>query len=435
MATRSWPRSPHDGVTLSAASLPARPPVPLLYRVLAIPLFIASFSGLPRLINVGPISAMGALSILQVLLISAAVVVCGRYPVRLLQRMLPYFAFLAWIGLTFLWARPDTAGFQNGLIYLLFGLLMLLSGTLAARDPVLVLSVIDRAVTWISLIALSLVALELKVHGLTKDTEEGWWIGPRPLAILGIVVMCRQLVKWYYGDRKARIPIVLWMTAIVVSVSRGATAIGLVLIGLVVLAQTRFRLRRAIFTFPALVGAFAVVACLALFWPPLHDHMFGGDAKLEVGGTKINVSGRWTMWSAVIESGMEHPFVGSGLGSSVDVITAAFADTPGQMTQPHNDYLRIWHDTGAIGLALYLMAVAVVTTVVFRQWYRDEASGADAAHLEFTALLTILAISASAMTDNPLVYPSVMVVAGVFIGAGLGANAYRSRGPSPRSIA
>jgi O-antigen ligase len=435
MATRSWPRLPHDGVTLAAAGAPARLSVPLLYRVLAIPLLIAGFSGLPRLINVGPMSAMGALTIVQVLLVGAAVLGCGAYPVRLLQRLLPYFAFLAWIGVTLIWARPDTAGFQNGLIYLLFVLLMLLTGTLAARDPELVLTVINRAVTWISIIALSLVALELKVHGLTKDTEEGWWIGPRPLAILGVVVMARELAKWYYGDRKARLPIILWMGAIVVSVSRSATAIGLLLIGTVVLAQTRFRLRRAILTFPALVGAFATVACLALFWPPLHDHMFGGDAKLEVGGTKINVSGRWSMWSVLIDSGMDHPYVGGGLGSSVKVITTAFAQSGSTtITQPHNDYLRIWHDTGAIGLTFYLLGVVVAVWVVFRDWYRDERAG-EAAQLEFTALLTSLAICASALTDNPLVYPSVAVTAGVFIGAGLGAGAYRVRSAPRPSVA
>lgn len=403
-----------------------RPPLPLLYRVLGIPLAIAAFADLPRVLKLGPISGMGALTIVQVLLMGAAVLACRRYPTVLLQRLTPYFFFLSWVALTSLWARPDMPGFQNGLVYLLFGLLMLFSGTLTARDPDATLLVIDRAVTWITCIALSLVLLELKVQGWSKTTRESWWIGPRPLAILGLVVMSRHLVSWYYGNRRARLSIALWLGAIVVSVSRAATGIGLVLIALVVLAQVRFRLRRAILTFPALVAVLVGVACLALFWAPLHDHMFGGDTKLQLAGAKINVSGRWTMWSAIISSALTHPLIGGGLGSAVRVITEVFADAPTQMTQPHDDYLRIWHDTGLIGLVLYLVGVGYGIKILFAQWYKNERSHAGAAQLEFTALLALLAICASALTDNPLIYPSVMATAGVFIGAGLGARVYEA---------
>jgi O-antigen ligase len=419
---------------LRAARIGSISSFPLLYGVLALPLLIAAFAGLPRLVRVGPISGQGALTIVQILLIGGATLACGRYPARLLKRLIPYFCFLVWVGTSLFWAPPDTAGAQNGLVYLLFGLLMLFSGTLAARDPAGVQTVINRAVTWITWIALALVVVELKVHGLTKDTEEGWWIGPRPLAILGIVVLTRHLVKWYYGDSRARVSIVLWMAAIVVSVSRAAAAIGLVLIGLVVLAQMRFRLRRAVMSLPVFVGAVLVVIGMALFWAPLRDHMFAGDTKLRVAGTKINVSGRWTMWTAIVESALERPLIGKGLGSAVQVITTTFASTPGQMTQPHNDYLRLWHDLGAIGLTLYLIAVGLTGWILFRDWYANERRRAGPAQLEITGLLTLLAILAASLTDNPLVYPSVMATAGIFIGAGLGARVYQVDAPPAPGI-
>jgi len=421
VSRRFWPDHRH-----TVRPPTRRPPLPLLYAVLGVPLAIAALADLPRIVQLGPVSGMGALSIFQVLLIGAAVLACKSYPALLLKRLTPYYLFLSWVGLTCLWARPDMPGFQNGMLYLLFGLLMLLSGTLTARNPAAARLVIDRGVTVITCVALLLVAVDLTVHGWSKDPAAQWWIGPRPVAILGVVVMCRHLASWYYGNGRAKLSIALWLGAIVATISRAATGIGLVLIALVVLAQMRFRLRRAILTFPTLVAVGTVVACLALFWTPLHDHMFGGDAKLQVGATRINVSGRWTMWSAIISSAMNHPLIGGGLGSAVRVITDVFSDSPSQMTQPHDDYLRLWHDTGFIGLILYLLGVGIAVKTLFGQWYENEQSGAGAAELEFTGLLAVAAICAFALTDNPFVYPSVMATAGVLIGAGLGARAYEA---------
>jgi O-antigen ligase len=396
----------------------------LLHLVMALPMLMAAFAGLPRLINVGPISGMGAITIVNTGLAAAALLACQNYPKRLLLRWLPYMVFLMWAAMSVTWDPPGSTGIQNGLVYSFFGLLVLLSGTLAFRNPGRVQYVIDRSFLWIDCVSLGLVALELSVHGLTKDTEEGWWIGPRPLAILGVLVVSRHLARWYYGSGAARISIVLWMCAMVVSVSRSATAAALLLVGLVVLAQVRFRLKRAALSIPAAAGAVLIIVALALYWKPLHDHMFVGDTKLQIGGTKINVSGRFTMWGAVVASGSEHPWTGQGLGSSQGIVYSAFAGHETQMTQPHNDYLRLWHDLGVVGLFLYLMAVGTWMWTLGREWYRAEGRRTSA-EMEFTALLALVALSLLAVTDNPLVYQPIMAVSGVLVGAGLGAGANR----------
>ena len=341
------------------ARLPSRSAAgsfPLVYLMLGFPMFIAAFGSLPRKVDVGPISGMGALSIVEVVVAAAGLLICGGYPKRLLVRTSPYLAFLAWVVITTIWARPQLGGFQNALVYVLFGQMVLFGGALAARDPERVERLIDRGMLWITSVALGIVALELLLHGLPGDSEEGWWIGPRPVAILGLVTLSRYLARWYYGDRWARLWIALWIGAVVASISRAATATSLGLVSLIVLGQIRFRRRRVAITLPAAITTIIVVAALALTWKPFYQRMFSGDVT-SVGGTAINVSGRMKMWTEVIRSASEAPLVGKGLGSAQVVVGDAFANTPGQMTQPHDDYLRIWHDLGAIGLALYLTAI------------------------------------------------------------------------------
>jgi O-antigen ligase len=302
----------------------------------------------------------------------------------------------------------------------LFGLMVLFGGTLAARDPAMVERLIDRGVLWISSVTLGIVAFELIVRGTPKDTEEGWLIGPRPVAILGLVVLSRYLSRWYHGDKRPRPWVVLWIAAIVLSISRAASATSLVLVCFAVLAQMRFRRRRAAVTLPTAVGAVVLVATLAVTWAPFRERMFAGDTKLQVGETSINVSGRLTMWTAVVRSALERPVVGKGVGSAQAIVEDAFAHTPSQMTQPHNDYLRIWHDLGAIGLALYLAAAGSWMWRLGRTWYNSERTGKGAARLEFAGLLSLLALSMVEVTDNPVIYQAVMGTAGLLVGAGLG---------------
>ena len=402
--------------------------LPLVYGLLAFPMFVAAFGSLPRKIDLGPVTGMGALTILEVGVGAAGLLACRQYPKWLLLRTLPYLSFLVWAGLSALWARPGTEGVQNALVYALFGLMVLFSGTLAARDPARIERLVDRGLAWVSSVALTFVAVELALKGPATDSEESWLIGPRPVAILGVMVLCRYFARWYYGDRRVRFWIVLWIAAIVMTISRAATATSLILIGVLVLAQMRFQRRRAALTLPVAVGAVTLVGILVLLWTPFYQRMFTGDAAVRIAGTPINVAGRATMWRVVTESARDHPWVGQGLGSAQATVARAFAHTRGRMSQPHNDYLRVWHDLGFIGVALCLGAVGLWMGMLTRDWYSAERRWRLPARLELTGVLVLLGLSAVAITDNPMVYQAVMGTAGTLVGAGLGARTYRRRG-------
>jgi O-Antigen ligase len=398
----------------------------LIFGLLAFPMFVAAWGSLPRRIDLGSMTGMGALTIVEVGAVVAGLLMCGRYPKWLLLRTLPYLCLLVWAGVSTLWGMPGKDGVQNALVYTLFGGMVLFSGTMAARDPGRVDRLIDRGLTWISWIALGFVFGELALRGLPTDAEESWWIGPRPVAILGVVVLSRYLARWYYGDKHARVWIGLWTTAIVLTISRAATATSLILIGMIVLAQMRFQRRRVALTLPVALGAVALVVTLVLIWSPFYQRMFTGDA-VQVAGTAINVAGRARMWELVIESAKLHPWVGQGLGSAQVAVGLALAHTPGQMTQPHNDYLRIWHDLGVVGLGLFLAAVLSWTWILARDWYAAERRWRQPALLEMTGLLVLIGLSVVEITDNAVVYQAVMGTAGTLVGAGLGARAYRHK--------
>ena len=394
--------------------------LPLIYLLLAFPMFLAAFGSLPRKIVVGNMTAMGALTIVEVGAGAAGLLACGRYPKWLLLRTAPYLLLLLWAALSIIWAPPSKDGFQNAIVYSLFGVMALFSGTLTARDPGRVDRLIDRGIGWISPVALTFVAAELATKGVPADLEESWWIGPRPVAILGVVVLSRYLARWYYGDKRARIWIVLWLAAIVMTISRAATATALLLIGTLVLAQMRFQRRRAALTLPLALGAVALVVTLALVWSPFYQRMFTGDPAIQVGGTPINVAGRARMWDLVVSSGREHPWIGQGLGTSQSVVSTGLADTRGQMSQPHNDYLRIWHDLGFVGLAFHLGAIGLWIWLLGRDWYAAERRLRQPALLELTGLLIMIGLSVVEITDNAIIYQAVMGTAGTLVGAGLG---------------
>jgi O-antigen ligase len=87
---------------------------------------------------------------------------------------------------------------------------------------------------------------------------------------------------------------------------------------------------------------------------------------------------------------------------------------------PHNDYLRLWHDFGVVGLLLFLGAVGGWLVILFRNWYHAERSRVYSGQLFLAGALGLLGVLLAMVTDNVIVYVFVMGPLGVLVGAGLG---------------
>jgi O-antigen ligase len=316
------------------------------------------------------------------------------------------------------------AGLQNAVVYGLFGMTVLLGGTLAAHDPDRIDSLIGRGIAWMDRITLVLVVASVIVIGLPVADEAPWFVGARSMALLAFVPLSWHLAH-RSEERGAGVKAVLWLLAIALSLSRTALAVGIVYVLLATLIRRRpyaglFGSRLA------KIGAIlCVVAALVTFVQPLRDRFFTGDLGWQVGTVGINVSGRATMWTTVIESGARSPVVGQGLGTSQLAIAAAL-----ELGHPHNDYLRIWHDLGVVGLLLFVVSLIGWQVRLVADWRASARQRHPLAPLKLSATLALLGLLLAAITDNAIIYPFVMGPLGLLVGAGLGFPVSSDRGTS-----
>jgi O-antigen ligase len=405
----------------------ARREAPLLAAAALLPLLTAGLVNLAAEWRAGPVSAMGAQTIAEAALVGGAAVLAARYPRRLLARLLPFALLLVWAGVRSILAPPTFEGAQNALVYLLFFAGALLAGTLAARDGEGMSVRLARGIGWIHWTALAVVAANLALWGLPRGGS--WVVGPRSLALVGLIPLNWHLARWSAGRTKSLAVAALWFAAIVATTSRTASAIALVSLAAVVALQAPRRPRRAAAGLAALAAALGVAAALVAFAPPIHDRFFRGDTRLQVGEYAINVNGRAAFWRVMVESASEAPLVGHGLGSSQGVMAAEFF-TSDNIRHPHNDYLRLWHDLGAIGLSLLLASFLLWAAVLAREWRRGERTGDPARVVRLAALLVLLEVMLAMVTDNVLIYPFFMGAAGIVVGTALGLGA----APSPLPV-
>ena len=402
--------------------------------VLLIPFLINGLVDLPRMLEFGSVSVMGALTIVQVLLAAVALALAGAFPRTVLVQLGWYGAFLAWMSLRSTIDRPDQNGWQNAFVYVLFGVYCLLAGTLAAARPATSLSMCRRGIAAVDVMAIGLVALNLLVFGLPPQTGEDsiWFIGPRAVALLAIAPICWHLAGWCHGRPHASWRALAWIVTVMATMSRTATAVALGCAALAFLAQAWTAPRRFVRQVPlVMVGVIVMAGVVLAFQAQFQERFLGGYNNVEVAGVSISTSGRDIIWATVIASGMRHPIWGAGLGSS----QAALFEFGSDVGHPHNDYLRVWHDGGIPGLVLILVAFAQLLTVLARQWRRAITLGSLHPEVHLAAVLTLIGVLLTSTTDNGFVYVYVMGPAALLTGLALGMDVRHTALPSMSAAA
>jgi O-antigen ligase len=212
------------------------------------------------------------------------------------------------------------------------------------------------------------------------------------------------------------------MAAIVLSLSRTAIAVAVLQGVLLLLFELRYAPRQFVRRAALLVPVALAMGLLVTSVPALNQRFFTAEFNVvEIGGIPVSTSGRSNVWPAVIASAQRHPIIGQGWGSSQQVTASLWGAA--EIGHPHNDYLRVWHDAGWIGLTLFALALGIPARSLFlgaRTHLRTRQSPPHGA-MALAGLLALSGILLAAITDNAIVYPFVMSPLGILIGVGIAA--------------
>ena len=127
----------------------------------------------------------------------------------------------------------------------------------------------------------------------------------------------------------------------------------------------------------------------------------GGDNALTAFGMKINTAGRLFMWELVLDSWIERPILGKGMPGPEEMLAHE------KWSHPHNDYLRILHQTGLLGFSLWHFFILSLVGSGLRLYQRSK-KGSNERVLGLSALLSFLGLFVSMFTDNVIVYSYVL---------------------------
>lgn len=146
-------------------------------------------------------------------------------------------------------------------------------------------------------------------------------------------------------------------------------------------------------------GVIAAVA-IGLFYTPMFQERF----FLEDSGTLGDVykgdffsSGRFEVWPELWKQVARRPVLGAGAHASAEIVNRVWDG----MYHPHNDYLRILLDQGAVGLSFFLVGVV---GQLMSLWNWGFTGSDQRSVVRSAAFMGILVFLLTAATDNPITY-------------------------------
>ncbi len=397
--------------------LPTDSPLRVAVQGLALAiLFTSGLIDLARAVSLGPWTSQAVLTALYfcggALLL---LLVPGRtYPVA--PRSLPLVVFWLWAAASLAWTPALREGVQNVLVIGTMLVTFLLADAIGTTEPSFAFW-LEKQLFRSELLAVGVYSLSVLWFGVGTDEV----FGARSFGLFALFGVAHSLSHWRYGNRAGLVYAMGITLLIGLSESRLSLGIAAVLFPLSQLPTHRF-----FQTFKAFAVLCLVAACsysVFLYSETLHVRFFLGDASLRIGDIVINGSGRAALWRVTIQSIEESPIFGKGAGSAEALINSQFP----QLGHPHSDYLRITHDYGAIGAAIWAVAVLALLLALWRRWRFLDLRDSGRARLHLTALLSLLAFMLEMTVENALVYIYVTAPLGLIVGSAFGIRIARQQ--------
>jgi O-antigen ligase len=384
---------------------------------------------LPRRVEIGPTTGLGVLTASTAVLGALTVAARARLAIPHARTFLPFLLFVGWAAISLAWSRNVGGGAQNVLVFATAAAIAIAVAASIGAHPQL-----HRAVPALLYGASGLVAALYGTSLLLDGLDTDLILSPRQFALVALLCLAWTLSAWRHGSWPAGILSAGLVVLVALSLSRTALAVGLmVLMPLAFLRPGSFwGSVRAVF----IAGvAGAVLFFTAIFSiDALQERFQTGDVRSVSVGTvqvEVNVQGRTSLWGITRSSIRESPWVGHGAGSVQRVVEADFP----RVGHPLNDYLRILHDYGVVGTVLFALAGLVLLGRVWTSWRRAPAPSGRRLHM--AAFFALIAVAATASTDNSFIYFFTMGPLAVLLGSSVGQSAFHpptDTGATPRTV-
>ncbi|MGV0026191.1 O-antigen ligase family protein [Phormidesmis priestleyi] len=240
--------------------------------------------------------------------------------------------------------------------------------------------------------------------------------GARSFALFALIAISWFLASAHYKYSKDILWAIFLIALVGLSLSRTATVIALVIFPFSRISPHN---QKTWIRFFLWAGFIALLAYLAFnFVEPIRARFTDIGDSGQLGGVSLNTSGREFLWQAVQNSIARAPLfgkiIGLGPGATSLVIEGG---------QPHNDYLRLQHDFGYLGLGFWVLGYVWLIGITFKSWLWSDRYDPDNAHVQLAAFLSLISIGLSMITDNVIVYVFAMSPLGLLVGTAIGLHA------------
>lgn len=355
---------------------------------------------------------------------SAVLIMIIRRPaVRVRFALIPYAALVLWMAARCALSEAPLRGLEDVVIYAVPLLLVLFADAVTQPADGRCLRRLERTLLASVVLPYGLyaVALAAGLEHMTADGPKGF-VGSRPVALMMLIVLAMAIGVGRYERAAAR----RWA-----ALASGIAAVGLILftasraaslVAMLLVASAGVDPTRLVAAGRRLLFGLVLAVLVLVSVPSLRARMFYFDpASVSEAVEGFNLSGRNKMWSIVLERARQRPIAGWGPGTVRPIIAETLQwkhkQVPPREYPPHNEYLQVLHDGGAIGLALLLSTAITLLAAYLRLWRRcHRRSDPVAARWAYTAFVSLGAVALTATIDNTLHYFVVMCPALVVAG-------------------
>ncbi len=365
----------------------------------------------PIQLNFGQFSGLAVITVSFFLSgLALSLLLAIKQPCRL-RSIWPFRAFVIFLAASLLWTTALLNGIQNAIVAGAMLIFMSIGASEARANPSFVRTV-ENLVQRCTIFACVLYSISLVLYGSGSNEI----IGARGFGLFVLPGIALHLARWRYGKSSGLVWATIFTVLVAASLSRLALGIAIALFLLSQWSAQSFRKIARNFIL-LLVVTGSIYGALTYF-DALRERFVTGDISLHLGEIGINVSGRINFWKVALESFLESPWFGKGAGSTEALIEAYFLD----IRHPHNDYIRIAHDLGIVGLILWTVGILCLLWRLFRNWKQMERQSREDGSFQLFALLLVVAYILEMTMENAMVYIFVCGPIGLAVGAAMGAH-------------